>query len=123
MRSIGRALADEAVEVFCVVACILFVFVFVVSVLFVVVCVSFVVVFVVSNSVLFTAVGLVVGLCCTGSEECIGSPVKEWEVSKEERIAISRPCNEQQSQHYTVGRFLNAWLNVCVSGKKGKLRV
>ena len=24
---------------------------------------------------------------------------------------------------YTVGRFLNAWLNVCVSGKKGKLRV
>ena len=23
----------------------------------------------------------------------------------------------------TVGRFLNAWLNVCVSGKKGKLRV
>ena len=24
---------------------------------------------------------------------------------------------------HTVGRFLNAWLNVCVSGKKGKLRV
>ena len=23
----------------------------------------------------------------------------------------------------TVGRFLNAWLNVCVSGKKWKLRV
>ena len=33
--------------------------------------------------------------------------------TREERVGIS----------YTVGRFLNAWLNVCVSGKKGKLRV
>ena len=27
------------------------------------------------------------------------------------------------SKAYSVGRFLNAWLNVCVSGEKGKLRV
>ena len=28
-----------------------------------------------------------------------------------------------QVMFYSVGRFLNAWLNVCVSGNKGKLRV
>ena len=100
MRSIGRTLVDDALEGFCVVASVSFVVVFVVSVLFVVVCISFIVVFVVSDSILFTTVGLVVGMCCTGSEECTRSPVKEWEVLKEERIQIGRSCNEYHTQHY-----------------------